>query len=84
MPWYAMTGEMIKKSWTKFKLEYFLFPFSIQEEVRAVESETASYFEHFSRYYLSRAKIVCKIAKYPHVVSTHTHTYTWSLWSYAN
>lgn len=47
------------------------FGVSIQEEtlaeVRTVESEAATYFEQVSRYYLSRGKIVSKIAKYPHV-----------------
>ena len=50
------------------------FGVSIQEEalaeVRAVETEAATYFDQVSRYYMSRGKIVAKIAKYPHVVST--------------
>lgn len=49
------------------------FGVSIQEdtlsEIRTVESEAAAYFDQVSRYYLSRGKIVAKIAKYPHVVS---------------
>lgn len=49
------------------------FGVSIQEdtlgEIRTVESEAAAYFDQVSRYYMSRGKIVAKIAKYPHVVS---------------
>lgn len=49
------------------------FGVSIQEdtlgEIRTVESESASYFDQVSRYYMSRGKIVAKIAKYPHIVS---------------
>ncbi|KAI1283823.1 Proteasome activator complex subunit 3 [Halotydeus destructor] len=47
------------------------FGVSIQEdtlsEIRTVESEAAAYFDQISRYYMSRGKIVAKIAKYPHV-----------------
>jgi len=47
------------------------FGVSIQEdtlgEIRTVESEAAAYFDQVSRYYMSRGKIVAKIAKYPHV-----------------
>lgn len=47
------------------------FGVSIQEEtlaeVRVVETEAATYFDQVSRYYMSRGKIVSKIAKYPHV-----------------
>jgi len=32
-----------------------------------VESEAASYLDQISRYFLTRAKIVSKVAKYPHV-----------------
>lgn len=49
------------------------FGVSIQEEtlseIRTVEAEAAAYFDQMSRYFLSRAKIITKIAKYPHVVS---------------
>lgn len=52
------------------------FGVSIQEdtlsEIRTVESEAAAYFDQVSRYYISRGKIVSKIAKYPHVVSKVT------------
>ena len=44
---------------------------SIQEdtlgEIRTVEAEASAYFDQMSRYFLARAKIVTKIAKYPHV-----------------
>uniref|UniRef100_A0A2L2XXS9 Proteasome activator complex subunit 3 n=2 Tax=Parasteatoda tepidariorum TaxID=114398 RepID=A0A2L2XXS9_PARTP len=47
------------------------FGVSIQEdtlgEVRTVESEAAAYFDQISRYFLTRGKIVSKVAKYPHV-----------------
>uniref|UniRef100_A0A2K6FHS9 Proteasome activator subunit 3 n=1 Tax=Propithecus coquereli TaxID=379532 RepID=A0A2K6FHS9_PROCO len=46
------------------------FGVSIQEEtvaeLRTVESEAASYLDQISRYYITRAKLVSKIAKYPH------------------
>jgi len=47
------------------------FGVSIQEEtlaeVRTVEAEAASFLDQISRYYLTRGKIVSKVAKYPHV-----------------
>jgi len=47
------------------------FGVSIQEdtlgEIRTVESEAAAYFDQISRYFLTRGKIVSKVAKYPHV-----------------
>ncbi|MBN3308682.1 PSME3 protein, partial [Amia calva] len=47
------------------------FGVSIQEEtvaeLRTVEGEAASYLDQISRYYITRAKLVSKIAKYPHV-----------------
>ncbi|KAL5291995.1 PSME3.2 family protein [Megaselia abdita] len=47
------------------------FGVSIQEdtlsEVQAVEAEAAAYFDQISRYFLSRAKVVTKVAKYPHI-----------------
>lgn len=36
-------------------------------EIRTVEAEASAYFDQMSRYFMSRAKIVTKIAKYPHV-----------------
>ncbi|TRY55137.1 hypothetical protein DNTS_032636 [Danionella cerebrum] len=47
------------------------FGVSIQEEtvaeLRTVEGEQASFLDQISRYYITRAKLVSKIAKYPHV-----------------
>ncbi|XP_036428709.1 proteasome activator complex subunit 3 [Colossoma macropomum] len=47
------------------------FGVSIQEEtvaeLRTVEGEAASYLDQISRYYITRAKLVSKVAKYPHV-----------------
>lgn len=47
------------------------FGVSIQEdtlaEVQSVESEAAAFFDQISRYFISRGKIVSKVAKYPHV-----------------
>jgi len=47
------------------------FGVSIQEdalaETRQVEAEVAAYLDQISRYFMTRAKIVSKIAKYPHV-----------------
>ncbi|XP_043481326.1 proteasome activator complex subunit 3 isoform X1 [Leptopilina heterotoma] len=47
------------------------FGVSIQEdtlaEVQAVESEAAAFFDQISRYFVSRGKILSKVAKYPHV-----------------
>uniref|UniRef100_A0A2K5CP09 Proteasome activator complex subunit 3 n=1 Tax=Aotus nancymaae TaxID=37293 RepID=A0A2K5CP09_AOTNA len=55
------------------------FGVSIQEEtvaeLRTVESEAASYLDRISRYYITRAKLVSKIAKYPHV-QDHRRTMT--------
>ncbi|XP_006814068.1 proteasome activator complex subunit 3-like isoform X2 [Saccoglossus kowalevskii] len=47
------------------------FGVSVQEdalsEIRQVEGEAASYLDQISRYYLTRGKIISKVAKYPHV-----------------
>ncbi|XP_077289025.1 proteasome regulator gamma isoform X2 [Arctopsyche grandis] len=47
------------------------FGVSIQEdtlaEVQSVESEAAAFFDQISRYFTSRAKIISKVAKYPHI-----------------
>jgi proteasome activator subunit 3 (PA28 gamma) len=47
------------------------FGVSIQEdtmaEARQVEAEAATYLDQISRYFLTRGKIVSKVAKYPHV-----------------
>ncbi|EEC13396.1 autoantigen, putative, partial [Ixodes scapularis] len=36
-------------------------------EIRAVEGEAAAFFDQISRYFLTRGKIIAKVAKYPHV-----------------
>ncbi|CRK96527.1 CLUMA_CG009935, isoform A [Clunio marinus] len=47
------------------------FGVSIQEdtlaEIQSVESEAAAFFDQISRYFISRAKLVSKVAKYPHI-----------------
>ncbi|XP_072179036.1 proteasome activator complex subunit 3-like [Diadema setosum] len=47
------------------------FGVSVQEdtlgELRQVESEAAAYLDQISRYYITRGKLVSKVAKYPHV-----------------
>lgn len=47
------------------------FGVSIQEdtlsEIQSVESESAAFFEQISRYFISRAKVISKVAKYPHI-----------------
>lgn len=37
-------------------------------QVRTVEGEAASFLDQISRYFVSRARLVTKVAKYPHVV----------------
>ncbi|XP_015509210.1 proteasome activator complex subunit 3 isoform X2 [Neodiprion pinetum] len=48
------------------------FGVSIQEdtlaEIQSVESEAAAFFDQISRYFISRGKIVSKVAKYPHII----------------
>ncbi|XP_015595008.1 proteasome activator complex subunit 3 isoform X2 [Cephus cinctus] len=48
------------------------FGVSIQEdtlaEIQSVESEAASFFDQISRYFISRGKILSKVAKYPHII----------------
>ncbi|CAG7836575.1 unnamed protein product [Allacma fusca] len=47
------------------------FGVSIQEdtlgEIRTVEAEAATFYEQISRYFITRGKIISKVAKYPHV-----------------
>ncbi|XP_071803153.1 proteasome activator complex subunit 3-like [Asterias amurensis] len=47
------------------------FGVSIQEdtlaELRQVESESGAYLDQISRYFITRAKLISKVAKYPHV-----------------
>ncbi|KAK0175252.1 hypothetical protein PV327_009016 [Microctonus hyperodae] len=48
------------------------FGVSVQEdtlaEIQSVESEAAAYFDQISRYFVSRGKILSKVAKYPHIL----------------
>ncbi|XP_076633185.1 proteasome regulator gamma isoform X1 [Colletes latitarsis] len=47
------------------------FGVSVQEdtlaEIQTVESEAGAFFDQISRYFISRGKIVSKVAKYPHI-----------------
>merc|ERR1712029_66758 len=47
------------------------FGVSIQEdtlsEIKSVEDEAATYFEQFSIYYITRAKAISRICKFPHI-----------------
>lgn len=47
------------------------FGVSVQEdtmaEARQVESEAATYLDQITRYFITRGKIVSKVAKYPHI-----------------
>ncbi|XP_048755782.1 proteasome activator complex subunit 3-like [Ostrea edulis] len=47
------------------------FGVSVQEdtmgEARQVETEAATYLDQVSRYFISRAKLISKVAKYPHI-----------------
>ncbi|PIK61403.1 putative proteasome activator complex subunit 3 [Apostichopus japonicus] len=47
------------------------FGVSIQEdtlaELRQVESDAASYLDQITRYFITRGKLISKVAKYPHV-----------------
>lgn len=47
------------------------FGVSVQEdtlaEIQSVETEAAAFFDQISRYFISRAKVVSKVAKYPHI-----------------
>lgn len=47
------------------------FGVAIQEdtlsEIQSVESEAAAFFDQIARYFMSRAKIVSKVAKWPHI-----------------
>jgi len=42
-------------------------------EARQVESDAATYLDQISRYFISRGKLVSKVAKYPHIVSQLTN-----------
>jgi len=64
------------KMWISFMIpkieEGNNFGVSIQEdtlaEIQSVESEAAAYFDQISRYFISRGKVVSKVAKYPHIL----------------
>jgi len=47
------------------------FGVSIQEdtlgEIRAIEGESATFYDAIARYHINRAKIISKVAKYPHI-----------------
>jgi len=53
-------------------------------EARQIESEAATYLDQISRYFLTRGKIVSKVAKYPHVVGSafYITVYMCSLYNY--
>lgn len=46
-------------------------------EARQVETEAATYLDQVSRYFISRAKLISKVAKYPHIVSFKFHHSQW-------
>uniref|UniRef100_A0A4W5MEX2 Proteasome activator subunit 3 n=1 Tax=Hucho hucho TaxID=62062 RepID=A0A4W5MEX2_9TELE len=50
-----------------FVLALFCLSEETVAELRTVEGEAASYLDQISRYYITRAKLVSKITKYPHV-----------------
>ena len=52
-------------------------------EARTVETEAATYLDQISRYYMTRAKVISKVAKYPHVVSVGTFSLTYYNCSFA-
>ncbi|XP_018900120.2 proteasome activator complex subunit 3 isoform X1 [Bemisia tabaci] len=65
----------ILKMWVSFMIPKIEdgnnFGVSVQEEtleeIQSVESEAATYFDQISRYHATRAKLVSKVAKYPHI-----------------
>lgn len=61
--------RLVSKCFMFSKAIFFWLQEDILSEIRTVEAEASAYFDQMSRYFLSRAKIVTKIAKYPHVVS---------------
>jgi len=70
-----MEDSNLLKMWISFMIPKIEdgnnFGVSIQEdtlaEVQAVESEAAAFFDQISRYFVSRGKLVSKVAKYPHL-----------------
>ncbi|KAH8040727.1 hypothetical protein HPB51_012042 [Rhipicephalus microplus] len=75
--WQLVDDTNILKMWIQFLIPRIEdgnnFGVSIQEdaltEIRAVEGEAAAFFDQISRYFLTRGKIIAKVAKYPHVSS---------------
>ncbi|XP_064455946.1 proteasome activator complex subunit 3-like isoform X1 [Ornithodoros turicata] len=73
--WQLVEDTNILKMWIQFLIPRIEdgnnFGVSIQEdaltEIRAVEGEAAAFFDQISRYFLTRGKIIAKVAKYPHV-----------------
>ncbi|OWF39357.1 proteasome activator complex subunit 3-like [Mizuhopecten yessoensis] len=73
--WELIDHANLLKMWIAFLIPKIEdgnnFGVSIQEdtmgEARQVESEAASYLEQVSRYFITRAKLVSKVAKYPHI-----------------
>ncbi|XP_029831043.1 proteasome activator complex subunit 3 isoform X2 [Ixodes scapularis] len=73
--WQLVDDTNILKMWIQFLIPRIEdgnnFGVSIQEdaltEIRAVEGEAAAFFDQISRYFLTRGKIIAKVAKYPHV-----------------
>lgn len=65
----------VLKMWVQFLIPRIEdgnnFGVSIQEdtlsEIRQVEGDAAAFFDQISRYFMTRAKLVSKVAKYPHV-----------------
>ena len=49
------------------------FQEDIMAEARQVEADAATYLDQISRYFITRGKIISKVAKYPHVVSVHVN-----------
>ncbi|KAJ1526825.1 hypothetical protein ONE63_008393 [Megalurothrips usitatus] len=70
-----LADSNLLKMWVSFMIPKIEdgnnFGVSIQEdtlaEIQSVESEAAAFFDQISRYYVSRAKIISKVAKYPHI-----------------
>ena len=54
------------------------FQEDIMAEARQVEADAATYLDQISRYFITRGKIISKVAKYPHVVSVHVNRCTLS------
>ncbi|XP_050310296.1 proteasome activator complex subunit 3 isoform X2 [Anthonomus grandis grandis] len=70
-----MEDSNLMKMWISFMIPKIEdgnnFGVSIQEdtlaEVQSVEAEAAAFFDQISRYFISRGKLISKVAKYPHI-----------------